>query len=432
MRYLLSLFLFICLTGQAQVVHDYIDLQVHPTMHVPYSFFGKGLQFFDEARPPKLRYKHMFTNVNYANYWKDNKGARIFVVGLLNRENMASPKRARNMILKQIAYVDTFVARNSGHFVVAHNPQEVRTLVHTTNKTIIVYSIEGGRKLINSQDDAHFWAAKGVAFITLVHLKDYEVGGSAIAPGLATHLLNLKGVFKKESKRGLTDIGRQTILWMANAGIMTDITHMCDQTRKDALDFMLLKGIPPLSTHDGFKPILNNPRGIDGEDLVKIYRGKGLLSLPITMVPYKPDAQYKAMIDSLPCYCKGSVDGYKFGYTVVKNYIESNVGRIFNDSTKTLQSLTAKQLTDISIGFQTDFNGWTSHHRPRYGKKGCYKINPDSTYEAADLQGLAHPGLLASNWNILQKEGVDLEPIKRSSEKFLLMWQYFIDNKGKF
>ena len=81
MKRILFLFLLLAFGANAQVVNEYMDLQIHPTISVPYGFFSKGLVFFDSAHPPKLRYKHMFTNVNYANYWKANKGTRIFVVG---------------------------------------------------------------------------------------------------------------------------------------------------------------------------------------------------------------------------------------------------------------------------------------------------------------------------------------------------------------
>lgn len=429
------LFAFTVLSSKAQIINEYLDLQIHPTIHFPYSFFSKGLTFFDPLKPPKLRNKHMFTNVNYANYWKANKGARIFCVGLIAREGPKKPEKAKKMILAELAYIEKFIADNGNDFALARNPQQVRELVKDTTKTIIILSIEGGRNLIHSQEDANFWASKGISFITLIHLKDYEFGSSAVMPGIPQHLLNLKGVFKKERKRGLTDKGRQAILWLANAGILTDITHMNDQTRKDALAYMEKIGLPPLSTHDGFKPIQNQPRGIDADDVLKIYKNHGLMSLAITMEAYKPQGIYKQVLDSLKkahCYCEGSVDGYIFTYNAVKQHIENNLYYIFGDSTKTLAKLSPQELTDISIGFETDFNGWTSHHRPRYGKKGCYKMKDGKTYEDVDLKGLAHPGLLASNWRLIEKEGVDLAPVRRSAEKFLLMWQYVIDNKGNF
>ena len=88
-------------------------------MHVPYSFFGKGLLFFDEKNPPDLSYKHQFNNVNYANFFKNNKGLRIIANGSLNGEYIANPKKARRIILKQINYVNKFAKDNSEFFVVA-------------------------------------------------------------------------------------------------------------------------------------------------------------------------------------------------------------------------------------------------------------------------------------------------------------------------
>ena len=79
----LHLVMMLCLVSQipAQEVREYIDLQTHLTMHVPYSFFGEGLQYFEEGDEPELSYKHQFKNVNYANYLTNNKGARIIVSG---------------------------------------------------------------------------------------------------------------------------------------------------------------------------------------------------------------------------------------------------------------------------------------------------------------------------------------------------------------
>jgi len=405
----------------AQEIHEYMDLQLHPCMHIPYSFFGEGLQTFDEQNPPDLSWKHQFTNVNYANYLRKNKGARILCVGALTQENIASAKRGRKVIMKQIKYVNDFVAANSADFVVARTPQEVRNLVHNTDKTIIVHSIEGGKRLVNSQEDANFWAQQGVAFITLVHLVDSKLGAAANQPMPVLKLLNFKSLFRKKKNRRLTEKGKLAILWLANVGIMTDITHMSDNTRKDALALMEEKGIPPLVTHDMFKPIQNQPRGLDEEDLLKVYANNGFISLPVSgesCKPYKSRADYQAKLEAIEKYCDGSIDSYKFTYNEVKAFLE--------------KELPANQVVNLSIGFQTDFNGWLNHHHGRYGKDGCYEAHPDSTYESIEIQGLAHPGLLESHWRLLEKEGVDLEPIKRSSEKFIQMWEYVLEKKGTF
>lgn len=412
-----------------------MDLQLHATMHIPYSFFSDGLTWFDEADPPKLKYKHFLKNVCYANYFKANKGLRIMVVGAITKEKMSSRKRAKKMLLEEFDYYRDFVKNNSDDFALARTPQEVRDLVHGTDKTIIVFSIENGRNLINCQEDAEFWAAQGVSFITLVHLVDSKYGAAAIRPGFGTTILNLKGVFRREKKRHLTEEGKQAILWLANAGVMTDLTHMSDLTRKDALAFMEEKGIPPLVTHDMFKPISNNPRGVEEEDILRIYKNGGMMSLPNSgesLKPFKPSAKYKARLDSLTRYCDGSIDSYIFSYLALKEFIENNAGEILGDTMLEMNQLTDEQLVDLSIGFQSDYNGWINHHRPRYGKDGCDEIVPGVEYEEIELVGMPHPGLMESHWKLMKKEGVDIEPVRRASEKFLRMWQYFLDNKGQF
>ncbi|BDS14128.1 membrane dipeptidase [Aureispira anguillae] len=421
-----------------QNIRVYMDMQMHPTMHVPYNFFGDGFVFFDENSPPHLTHLHQFKNVNYANYWKNNKGARIIVAGALTSEWVKSRKKARKVILKQLNYVNQFAAEHAEDFVVAKTAQEVRYHIKNSHKTIIIHSIEGGKQLINSLEDAEFWAKQGVAFITLMHLVDSEYGSAAVRPGLFTTLLNFKGAIKGKKKRGLTEKGKKAIKWLAQAGIMTDLTHMESQTRKDALAFMTQEKIPPLSTHDCFKAIKNNARSISGEEILTIYQLNGFMALPISgmeMQLVKSQPYYINKEDSLiqaGCHCPGSVDSYKFMYQALQQYIEANIGLIRGDSSISFANLSEEEKVKYAIGFQSDFNGWLNHSRPRIGKKGCYPIDSTKNYEAIELEGLAHPGLLASQWRLLDKEGVDLAPILRSSERFIQLWEYFRENKQQW
>jgi microsomal dipeptidase-like Zn-dependent dipeptidase len=413
---------------QSQILNEYIDLQVHPTMHLQYKFFGKGLQYFDANKPPKLSYKHQFKNICYANYFQENKGARIFVNGAINREYINNSKKAKRKILKQIDYINNFANENAEFFVVAKSPQEVRDYINNSNKTVFIHSIEGGRKLINSQQDADFWASQGVAFFTLIHLADCEYGGAAIAPTTATKLINFKAP-KGENENGLTEKGKQSIVWLANAGIMTDITHMNDKSRRDALQVMEQHNIPPLSTHDGFKPIQNSPRALSEEDILRVYKNNGFISLPISGFSCKshhPHEKYQKAIDSLDLYCESSIDSYLFTYLAVKDFIENHPELAYSEK------LTELEKVDYCIGFQSDFNGWLNHSRPRIGKDGCFPAVEGENYEEIELIGMPHPALLESQWKYFEKKNADTTPIRRSSEKFIQLWEYFNTNKGKF
>ncbi len=417
----------------AQEIREYMDLQCHGTMHFPHALFHQNLLYFDPANPPKLSYSHTLTNVNYANYWEDNKGVRIILNGALVPELWTTRWEARKSILEQLKYVNDFAAKYPDKFVVARTPKEVRHYVSTTNKTVIVHCIEGAERLVYNQADACFWADQGIAFMTLIHLIDCRFGGAATLPMIPTKLINFRGsfrsIFHPNTTKGLTEEGRKAIVWLANAGIMTDITHMSPQTRADVLAFMDEKGIPPLSTHESFQPIQNNTRALTPEQILLIYRLGGLVSLPIAISEYNPYPEYQARIDALPNFCPGSIDSYKFTYeivdSIIRSYSEAILGKPFNE-------LTEAQKVLLSIGFQTDFNGWTDHERPRYGPEGCYPIEPGVAYTALDTQGMAHPGMLHEHWQWLEKEGVDLNPIKRSSERFLQMWELFMEKRGSF
>lgn len=420
-------------TAQGQEIREYMDLQCHGTMHMAHPIFKQNLLYFDPANPPELTYNHTLTNVNYANYWEDNKGARIIINGAIVKEFWVTPKKARESILEQLKYVNDFAAAHPDKFVVAKTPQEVRHYINTTNKTVIIHSVEGAEKIIHNQADACFWADQGIAFMTLIHLIDGRFGGAAILPDAVTKIINFRGSFRSivhgSNSKGLTEEGKRAIVWLANAGIITDITHMSPNTRADALAFMEAQGIAPISTHEGFQPIQNNARALTPEQILLIYRIGGLVSLPVAINEHNPYPEYQARIDALPNFCPGSIDSYKFTYQIVDSLIRSYsyllLGTSFDDLPEAKKVL-------FSIGFQTDFNGWTSHERPRVGPEGCYPIDSPKTYNPIETLGMPHPGMLEHHWQWLTDEGVDLAPIKRSSERFLQIWEGFLVRRGSY
>ena len=123
--FLLLSFLFMQ-SVHSQVIHEYMDMQIHPTIHIPHPIFGPGLTYFDENDPPELTHKHKLKNVNYANYWEDNKGCRIFVVGFMTKESIRNRQKARGVILEQMKYVEDFVEKHPDKYAIARSPGEVR------------------------------------------------------------------------------------------------------------------------------------------------------------------------------------------------------------------------------------------------------------------------------------------------------------------
>ena len=106
--FILFSFFIIHFKVSGQIVEEYLDLQIHTSMHIPYPIFGKALTYFDKDKEPHLTYKHTLKNVSYANYLEHNKGSRIIINGALGHEYVKSAKKARKLIMKQIAYVNKF------------------------------------------------------------------------------------------------------------------------------------------------------------------------------------------------------------------------------------------------------------------------------------------------------------------------------------
>lgn len=419
-------------------IREFMDLQTHCTMKSAYGWFEQGLSWFDEENPPEIGHKHLFTTTNYANFLADNPGCRIIINGAILPEVLVSRKRARQRVLDQLAYVNDFAERHSDDFAVAKSPQEVRDLILNTDKTVIIHSIEGGKRLLDGPEDARFWADQGVAFITLIHLIDDEFGGAAVAPDITTRIINYKGglrkSFTRKPERGLTEKGKNAIQWLADAGVMIDLTHMSGPSRTQALAYMEEHQIPALVTHDLFKPIQNQPRGVPPEDLKTIYRTGGLMSMPVSGVSctaHHPEEKYQKRLDSLEKHCPGSIDSYKFTYESVKELVQDYAVELQPGNGADFSEWNETNKLDWAIGFETDFDGWLNHHHPRYGEEGCWELEAGVAYEPIETEGLRHPGLMESHWRLLRKENVDLEPILRASEKFLQMWEHFLENKNQ-
>lgn len=425
MKSVIICILIFCHQLWAKPVLELMDLQTHATMSFPYSIFKPSLKDGTPKQISELTFKHQFTNVIYKNLIANNSGARIIVNGALAFEYASDKEKIKKILLKQIHAVNELAQKNPEEFVVATTPAEVRRLVDESTKTIIIHSIEGGNQIIGSQEDAHFWASQGVAFITLIHLVDDEYGGAAHNPDFVGKILNLKGsvrkVFHPHKRRGLTEHGKNAVEWMARAGIMTDMSHMSPESVTDTIEILKRLNLPPLATHSLFEVIHKNDRAMTKTQLQDVYKLGGLFSLPISgnsVLPDDPDESFLSFIRA-DKICEGSMDSYRVSFQFIEDYILKNIAE------KKYSELTEEEKINYSIGWQSDFNGWLNHSRPRYGKKGCWPSPARMKMPEIETKGLAHPGLLAAYWETLEKEGMNVSSLKYSTEKFLRMWEKF-------
>ena len=402
--------------ARADEVREQIDWQAHPAMHIPWRVYGPGLT---DARP-ELTYKHALTQTMHTPYL-DASGVRILMAGAMAAEKAKNPAQARALILEQLAYVEDFVAANPERYVLARTPDQARDALSTTDKMVVIHSIEGGRMILTEPDDAEFWAEQGVALITVTHLLDDELGGAASNAGLLGWLLNPAAARKRRrgKDRGLTERGREVIVELDRAGILVDLTHMSPQAIDETLAITAASGIPPVVTHGKLSAIQDVERAFTDAQVVAIYQQGGVFNLAVS-----GDALHASdnTVPEPPGYCPGTLDGFRWHYETLQDILDDNIDALFGVQGRA--SLTEAQRTALATGWASDWNGGIGHSLPKYGRGRCEPLaNLPAPALDLDTLGLAHPGLLPQYWRRLSEAGMDLDPMLRSAERFLQLWE---------
>lgn len=405
------------LLAQSEPLRGHVDWQSHPAMHVPYRLYGEGLA--EKTPKKKLSWRHTLRQTMYAPYLRQS-GVRILVTAAMAAEKAKNGPQARALILSQLAHVRLFVRQNSADFALATSPAQARRLLTTTRKIVVLQAIEGARWVLNSQADADYWARQGVMMMTLVHLQDDEFGGAAINTGIMGPLLNMGGAWRRVRKRprGLTDQGRRALSWLARAGILVDLTHMSPECARDALQATGQLGIPPLVTHGWARSIRNDERSFSDEQIVEIYRQGGCFQLPLNGGALDPRRPSVAVPRGLR---KGTLESFGFHMKFMQRLLARNVSRVFPGK-RCMSQLSDAQKTRLSVGWSSDWNGFTNHSKPTHRGRKAKRAQKRGELLEVDTRGLAHPGLLPQYWQRLAEQGLDMDPLERQVEQLLRVW----------
>lgn len=399
------------------VVRGQIDWQAHPAMHITWpGLFCRGLT----DRSPRRTWRHRFRQVVYTPY-VDASGVRIHLWAAMAAEKARDPAQARRLILRQLDFIEDWVEDNSDRYALARSAAEAREILGGTDKDVVVLSIEGGRELLRDPADAAFWRAQGVALVTLLHLYDDELGAAAINPGWTGPLVNRRGARKRRrgEPRGLTERGREAIVELADAGILVDLTHMAPQAVQEALEVTGAEGIPPVVTHGMVGRLQpTSERAFSDDRIVEIYRQGGVFNLVLSGTALVPEVEVAPR-------CPGTLHEFRLHWEALRDVVEGHAPEILGVAPGT--ELTEAHRVRLATGWASDWNGWTNHSRPVYGREGCLTDPPEPSLDV-DTLGLAHPGTLPGHWTRLEEAGVDLEPMLLSAERFLQLWQQ-VDNR---
>ena len=395
-------------------MHVQIDWQAHPSMHIPWPMFRRGLTHRALAR---RTWRHQFRQTMSADATLGS-GVRLVLAAAMAAERAHEPTQARRLILRQLRHLEAFIAAHPDRAALARTPTEARRLLATTDKVVFVHSIEGGHLLLDRPEDAAFWAQRGVALITLIHLRDEENGGSALLPGALGPLVNPVGARHRRggARRGLTGTGRRNLRDLHDAGILVDLSHMAPEALDDALDVAERHGIPPVITHATLEAVRPDGQGLRDDQLLRIYALGGVFSLGLSALEVQPGPG-RALPAGGPC--PGTVEAWAWQHQRVQALIADHAADLLGRPGATWETLEEADRVRLSTGWSSDWNGWISHSRPVVGS--CRDPGPDDL--DLDRRGLAHPGLLPQHWRRVAERGVDLDPMQRTAERFLQLWE---------
>ncbi len=139
--------------------------------------------------------------------------------------------------------------------------------IAASGRLVAVIGMENAYPLAESVADVPMWAARGVRYVSITHFGHNQFGGSS--DPAAT-----RGDAAKDP--GLTDLGRQLVPALNDAGIMVDISHV---GRRTATEAMALSRAPIIASHSGARAIHDHPRNLDDAQLRAIASAGGVAQM---------------------------------------------------------------------------------------------------------------------------------------------------------
>jgi membrane dipeptidase len=148
----------------------------------------------------------------------------------------------------------------------ARNADDVERIA-ASGRLVGLIGMENAYPLGESVADVPMWAARGVRYVSITHFGNNQFGGSSNP---------VKSRGDPDADEGLTDLGRELVAALNDAGIMVDISHVGKRTGLEAME---LSRAPAIASHSGARAVYNNPRNLDDEQLRAIAADDGVAQM---------------------------------------------------------------------------------------------------------------------------------------------------------
>ena len=167
--------------------------------------------------------------------------------------------------LEQIDLVRHIVAKYPNDFALARTAADVRR-IHAQGRIASLMGAEGGGQIDNSLSVLRTYAELGVGYLTLTHSKTIDWADSAT---------------DTPRHGGLTPFGEAVVREMNRLGMLVDLSHVSEDTMKDALR---VTRAPVIFSHSGARAVSDHPRNVSDEVLRLVARNGGVVMVNYAVI----------------------------------------------------------------------------------------------------------------------------------------------------
>jgi membrane dipeptidase len=162
--------------------------------------------------------------------------------------------------LEQIELVKKMVARYSDIFEQARTADDVERIVKA-GKIASLIGVEGGHSIENSLENLRRLHQLGAGYMTLTHSDTLAWADAATDKG---------------AHEGLTEFGEEVVREMNRLGMLVDLSHVSDETMKDAVR---VSKAPVIYSHSSARAIANHPRNVPDNVLHLVKQNGGVVMI---------------------------------------------------------------------------------------------------------------------------------------------------------
>jgi membrane dipeptidase len=261
--------------------------------------------------------------------------------------------------------IDVQLNRYSDKMSLAVNSEDINKIL-TEGKKAIFLGLENAYPIGNDISLADSFYNRGARYITLCHTKNNDVCDSST---------------DEIEHGGLSEFGKKLVEHMGEIGMITDISHISDESVRDVLE---ISPVPVIASHSCARAICDNPRNLSDELLRKIADKGGVIQLCIlsdyikAAVPFpERDSAKAAVVAKHGDYYsldESSRGAFLADWFAVDKVFPPKLATV-SDAVDHIDHIVKVAGID-HVGIGTDFDGGG-------GVKGCYDVSelPNITIE---------------------------------------------------